>query len=245
MLAKVNKPHNIIVYGNSGTGKTTFACSHANEKHLVALLDIDNKAEHQINIQDKVKKGWIDIYPISAPIFGGGDFDYIKNISNIPKGYETIVKTISSIAKTKPKKYSTIVIDSGSRLVQHLISYIPAINAKTQMTQQLWGIFYNELVNRIIRVNTIPVNIIWIFHEKIIMDEITKAKSIHISIPGQLGTDIPSFFNEVYNTRIITLGEKYGYVCLTHATNVYIAKTSGNLKNTVLQDMSKILEGLA
>lgn len=247
MIAQVDKPRLFLFYGNSGTGKTTFACSAASADNLTALVDIDNKSSHQMNIRPLVEKGYVDLFPINESIFVGEDLDFVLNpkaIAKKPVGYEAIVHKINDIVKKEPKKYSTIVLDSGTRLVHHLISLIPPVNGKIQMDQNLWKVFSQEMCNRITRLMTVPVNWIWIFHERVIVDEVLKTKTINPSIPGQMGTAITTFFNEVYNTRVVPKGTEIVYACLTHADSIYDARTSGNLKNLERQDLPAIYNKL-
>jgi hypothetical protein len=244
MIKKLNFHTNFILYGKYGCGKTTCACSAPKP---IALIDADNKANNQVNIKPLVESGDVDIFPLNYPLIGGGDLDYIlkpDTANEIPEGYKAFVNLVNRIIKVETKEYATIVIDSGSRVIQHLIQLTTAVNNKAQMTPALWGIFYSELANRFTRILSIPINFIWIFHENVYIDETTKHQIISPSIPGQMGQDVGSYFNEVYSTKVEAIGDKYYYYLITKSCMKYNNRTSGNLELKEEPDIARIISKL-
>lgn len=245
MIASLEYYSNYLMYGNPGTGKTTFGCGATKP---IALIDIDNKAKTQRNIKHLIDAGDVDVYPISTALLGGGDLDYILNPNATPvvkpEGYEVIINVIHKIVHTAQKEYATIFLDSGTRLIQHLVQLIPPVNGKTQMTQNLWGVFHTEMVNRLSRILAIPINFVISFHERYTQDEITKELKVHPSVPGQMGLEIASFFNEVYHTRVDNMGGELCYYCVTGTDGKHVARTSGPLKYKEKQNLDLIIRKL-
>ena len=233
-----------VLYGRYGSGKTTGACT---APFPIAVIDADMKARNQSNIQALVKSGDVDIFPLNYPLVAGNDEDFLfrpDSTNPVPDGYRECLRLINRIVKQEPKEYATIVFDSGSRIIQHLIQATVAANGKTQMTQQLWGVFYTELANRFTRLSTIPVNFIWIFHERTVIDEITKQQQVIVSIPGQMGEDIGTFFNEVYNSKVDEIGGKHYYYYVTKSNAKHNNRTSGTLDLNEQPNISQIISKL-
>ncbi len=252
MIKKQEFWTNFILYGRFGSGKTTCGCSAPKP---IALIDADNKARGQSSIRKLVECGDVDIFPLSYPLIAGNDLDYVcepkksdasepkKNYS-IPEGYKAFVNLLARVLNEESKEYATVLVDSGSRIVQHLMQLIIAINSKTQMTENLWGVFYTEISNRLMKLMTVPICFIWTFHEKVIIDEVTKQQTVTASIPGQMGADIGSFFNEVYNTRVDVIGNVHKYYLVTKTNAKHANRTSGNLDLNEKPDLSIILKKL-
>lgn len=241
MIEAMDQWTNFILYGPPGSGKTTMACK---APYPIALIDIDNKARCQVNIQKKIREGQVVVFPINDLIFSGDDLDFVlkegKN-SVQPNGYRSIVETFSRIVKKEKVKFRTIVFDSGTRMVQHLMQLIQAANNRNQMDQQLWGVFLQEMVNRLNRTLMVPVNIVFIFHERYTEDAGSGRLHIHPSVPGQMGSEIAGYFNEVYHLRTEIIQSKRVYKCLTAGDNKYVARTSGKLADNEPSHLSKIV----
>lgn len=246
MIKELDFRTNILLYARAGAGKTTMACGAPKP---IALVDIDNKAQQQLNIKPLIESGVVDVFSIKSALMGGGDLDYIlkpETASPMPQGYQDIVKLIAHIVGPKVKKeYATLLVDSGTRFVQHLINLTTSINKKTQMTQNLWGVFGTEMANRLYRILGIPINVIMTFHERLDKDEASGELQVHPSIPGQTGTNIASYFNEVYHLRADEVAGEARYLALTGINNRYVARTSGPLKRLELQNMETIFQKLS
>lgn len=241
MIEKMDKWTNFILYGPPGSGKTTMACKAPTP---IALIDIDNKARCQVNIQKKIKEGKVVVFPISDLMFPGDDLDFVlneKKSAELPTGYTSVVKMYSQIVKKEPIKFRTVIFDSGTRMVQHLIQLIMAVNKRNQMDQQLWGIFLQQMVNQLNRTLLVPVNVVFIFHERYTEDASSGRLHIHPSVPGQMGSEIAGHFNEVYHLRTEIVQSKRVYTCLTAGDNKYVARTSGKLSDNEPSHLSKII----
>lgn len=244
MIKKMDFWTSFVLYGKYGVGKTTTCCTAPKP---IALIDADNKARNQVNIQELIKSGDVDLFPIDHPLIAGNDLDYIfkpDEVNKIPEGYRCFVKTVNRIVKEEKKEYATIIVDSGSMIVQHLVQAITATNNKTQMTPQLWLVFHTEMSNRLTRLSSVPVNFVWTFHERLIEDETTKKQQVVASIPGQMGDDIGRFFNEVYNVRVDEINGKHYYYLVTRSNGKYNNRTSGNLELNEYPNLQTIIDKL-
>lgn len=244
MIKKQSFWTNFILYGKFGCGKTTCSCTAPKP---IALLDCDNKAHNQTNIKSLVQSSEVDIYSFNYALVAGDELDYVMKPdtpNKVPDGYKSFVNLINKIVKEEPKEYASIVIDSGSRIVQHLIQLITAVNGKTQMNQNLWNVFATEMSNRLTRLMSIPVNFIWTFHERVNIDEVTKQQTVCCSIPGQTGDDIGSYFNEVYNCKVDEIAGKHYYYLVTRSNAKYNNRTSGYLDLKEEPNLTKIISKL-
>lgn len=194
----------VMVYGDSGTGKTTFLATFPRPY----IFDFDD--------------GLLSVR--------GKDIEYDRYVDEDelhPVAYTRFEKKLNSLIKEC--EYKTIGIDSLTMLQRALMNQVSFINNKAgkPMTLQEWGIVIDTLSRLFYKLMSVPVHLVMTAHEIIredpITGEITNTPLVYGSkLPGML----PLWFGEVYRTQIeYDKDRNRVYRVLTAATRRYTAKS--------------------
>jgi phage nucleotide-binding protein len=191
---KPNEDLKVLVYGDSGTGKTCFACGFPGP---IMVLDFDNKvssaAAHYAGTD---QLGQID-YENFAPVDEKGTSGERANI------------LLGEIKKDL--KYKTIVLDSlttfGDEMMKYLMRINPGIKRNTTRGVQLptlqdYGLargFFKAFIQELLN---IPCNIVVTAHIQIDKDEHTGAIVRSPMFAGKLAKELPIYFSEVYVSSV-------------------------------------------
>lgn len=211
-----------LLVGPPGSGKTTTACTL---EYPTLIVDVDKKAKKMFNIKHLVDSGNVDIiFPQSALVedrlrYRAANPD--KGPKKEPQGYYEIVDICNDIIDNLPQydKYKTFVVDSITRISEHLKSLLIYHRAQGKFASKVekqsksfddgdmnwpsWGSYlknFEELFNGFLGFER---NIIFTahLHEEWVKDEI--AKTAYVSsyrplIEGQIRNKLSGYFNEVY-----------------------------------------------
>jgi len=236
----------MLIYGDSGAGKTHFACQA--EDVVVVLAEPQGFA----TIHDANPK---------ATIVGSPD-----EIVGHPrcKNFQEIRTFFEAAAKGKlPKWVKTIVIDSLTEVQQLMIDEIvkkkrqalPQVAAKPgeekpkgpapEMTKQDWGTLSVNFRNFMRTLRGLPYNIICLALPEQDVDEETGKRTIVPKLSGGMKTAIPAYFNIVgYIYKQMTPNGMQRAVMLDSDSR-YLTKGYGGLVGVVEPDVRKWFRVLA
>lgn len=210
----------ILVYGNSGTGKTCFAAGFPTP---MLYLDFDNKVDSAAVYykNDKVRLADIDVRILSPNLAQNPIVLLQKIISDelIPQ------------QKAGAMKYKTLVLDSITTFSAACLNYIvqsnPGIkrNASAQGQQpclQDFGILKREFQKLIPGLLGLPMNIIMLGHISTEKDDLTGELIRGPLMDGSFAKELSLYFKEVYRSYVTDKGE---HVLQTKADSKYACRS--------------------
>lgn len=189
----VNKkiPITLLLKGPSGSGKTTKAVQFPKP----ALFNFDNNLKGL----SKLPKETIENLKIINPRAGIKD-EELKS----PAVFDNFVRQLSVVCADESVR--TIIIDSASRVSEYLKDKIlNSDSPSAQMSQPDWGTFgryWTWLGEHLIKAGELDKNVIFIFHEQFIKDELSGAIDIRLMVEGKTSTSFNMFFSDVWRTTV-------------------------------------------
>lgn len=184
----------ILIYGDSGSGKTCFACSFPGP---IYVFDFDNKVSSAAShLQGSEQLNLID-YDSYAPVDAKGTSGEAAN------------RKLGELKKDNP--YKTIVLDSLTTFGDEMMKYLMRINTgikrpSTQGVQmptlQDYGIarnFFKQLIQELLGFNC---NVIVTAHVQTEKDELTGQILRSPMFAGKLAKELPIYFAEVYHSFV-------------------------------------------
>lgn len=189
----------ILLYGNSGAGKTCFAASFPGP---ILYFDFDGKVDSAASFFAG-KKNLDEIHVVE--LAHGLHTDPIEEMDKILKLEET--------AGTPP--YKTIVIDSlttySNALLRHVIRTNPAIKRPTYAqgtgkSREDYGILLGEFSKRIPKLLSYKCNVVMLGHVDSERDELTGQIKNITRMDGSFNKDLPIFFKEVWRAYVDAKG---------------------------------------
>lgn len=203
-----------LLVGDAGSGKTTAACTC---EHPTFIIDIDAKADRMENLKPLVESGDITIHPVRIPLVRDSLRDRALHpddkIKKQPEGYLYVVDLLNLILENDEEyaRYNTIVLDSLTRLVEHmkrLLIYLRGqgkFGAKKDgdMNWPSWGSYLSNLEELFTEVVQMDKNFICTAHEKLETehDSLTDTNIIlghYPMVDGQMMKKLPGYFDEVF-----------------------------------------------
>ena len=164
----------MLLYGMSGTGKTSLAVSASKVEELGPVLYVD------------LERG-------TAPAAKYGDLDNMLVVQ--PASYQQFAELLVKISKSKDMPFQTIVIDTVDRL-QELIK-VHYQNTKGNDSFAMWAATYDKVIDLVNKIGfDLGLNLICITHESREVSEITKLSLIGPAFEGkQSFRKLPSIFD--------------------------------------------------
>ncbi len=223
----------ILLISQPGAGKTTCATTiEPGTKTLI--IDIDCKAHRMVNIKHLVDSGEVTILSIKEKLTSETLRQRALNpdqgLKKQPEGFLKTVDILNDIIDNKEeyRQYDTIVLDSLTRLVEHLkrlMTYNKTQGKfgkakesdKGDMNWPSWGTYLAVLEEVFTNITQINKNFICCAHE---MEEsetdlvtgVTIVNGYWPMVDGQFRRKIGGYFDEVYHltkTFSKTEGEKF------------------------------------
>lgn len=199
-----------LVYGNSGTGKTTFAGTFPDPY----FFDFN--------------QGMLSLR--------GENIAYDEYYDNLRRP-DAYLKFLAQIEKFKRdvKPFKTLVIDDWTSLGESTMRHIQLMNSNLDKTPNLheWQMLVKKMHEALYDMKLLDVNIVAVALEEILKDDITgEIKNQPLIIGKKLSERSPGWFDEVYRCQVgRDKDRKPVYQILTTSARRYVAKSrlSGRL----------------
>jgi hypothetical protein len=153
----------MLLYGMSGTGKTSLAVSASKVEELGPVLYVD------------LERG-------TAPAAKYGDLDNMLVVQ--PASYQQFAELLVKISKSKDMPFQTIVIDTVDRL-QELIKFHWK-STKPNDSFAMWDATYEKVIDLVNKISfDLGLNIICITHESRDVNDVSRLSLIGPSFEGK------------------------------------------------------------
>ena len=247
---------NYLLVGDAGAGKTTAACTC---EHPTLIIDVDCKAAKMENIQHLVKAGDVVIHPVRIPLvkdtFRHRALNPDKAIKIQPEGYLYVVDLLNRILEndTEFGMFNTIVLDSLTRLVEHMKRLLIFLRGQGKFGKKIdgdmnwpsWGSYLSNLEELFTEVVQMDKSFVCTVHQKLELEkdpvsEISTVLGYWPMIDGQMMKKLSGYFNECYFLeRKIKKNAPDEYLFRT-VGGKYCARTSLALEQTVPANILKL-----
>lgn len=188
---------NVLIYGKSGTGKTSFACCFP--KPYVFDFDKGLLSQRGRDVE----------------------YDTYKGLT----AYQDFELKLKELEMKCP--YETLVLDSITTMQEYLMDKILLANHKPMPTMHEWNVMIAELKDLFSRMTKMAQHTIFIAHEELKQDEITGEIVIQPLVVGKkLPPMLPMWFDEVYRAQVTRSKDgKPEFGLLTSSDVKYTART--------------------
>lgn len=175
-----------LVYGNNGTGKTTFASTWPNPVFLVPWLS-----------RGEMKTLAKQDFPVI----------YFKNLRELNEQTSALCKAVDN----KELVCDTIVVDNLTAMQIALKEELKATSGKAKLEWEDWDKLTSTFMRLLESLHKLPPHIIWITHEKIVRIDDDRMRA-EFNLMGQTRDLVPNFADMILHADVTDLkaaGSKY------------------------------------
>jgi len=254
---------NFLLISPPGGGKTTSACSG---RHPTLIVDVDGKAHEMMNIKPLIDKGDVVVKAFEDRLVEDKMSYRALHPDEPPKkqptGFISVVDFLNEIldGSAELDKFNTVVLDSLTRLSEHLKSLLVYLRGQGKFGKKIegdlnwpsWGSYlknWEELFSNMC--TYFQRDFICTAHLKIMTENTTMMVGPQVVetevvvgykplIDGQMRDKLSGYFNECYFLEAKTSGKNPKYQFRTRGTK-YDARTSLPLDEFEDADIMKIL----
>lgn len=240
----VTKPHFVLVYGASGTGKTHL-CGTLGELGKVLVIDVDNGYE-TLSCAPKLEKARSNIIPVSFDVFGDLDTAYKLCQKNDPALWSKKFGLYADNALTEP--FDWVVWDTWSELQFHMMEQLRkekshgafegSLAFRKNVEIQHWGMMTDLNKISVEELRKCKVNQVFIMQEKLQKDDLTGSIFGGPAIHGKMVEEMPAYFGIVIHTTTDTMGR---FVATTKSKGRWPAKSRRGDGKDVTDPTMKIM----
>jgi hypothetical protein len=221
----------LLVFGESGTGKTTFAASFPKP----FFLDFDKGV---LSLA-----GREEVYSESFKAASYGSMDEAGRQLSPQAEFARFQKTVRDlIPHIKAGEIQTIVLDSITTYADLCLNYVletgmTSKDKSNRLGQQPgiadWGMQMSIIKSTMNQLFALPCHFVATAHEQFEKDELTGALKGTPLATGKLAAQLPLWFDEVYRSNIQGQGTQARYVLSTKGSQGWVGKSrlDGLLKN--------------
>lgn len=167
---------NVLIYGQPGSGKTTFAGT-VQHKAKTLILSAESGLLSLRNLKDKEGK------PLNI------DYVSLNNFGDIEEAFKHL--------HMEKHDYKAVVMDSGTEIQQVCMDYILHQERRDRPQLQDWGTLNNKMVRMIRSFRDLPMHFIMTALEETDTDQTTGEVRVTPQFQGKLGKTISAYFDEV------------------------------------------------
>lgn len=196
----------LLVYGDSGVGKTCFAAMFPGP---IAFLDFDNKLSSAFNLLRATNADKINQIAFES-------FSTNRVAQEPYKRFHGVLSELEALVAAGKFNYKTIVLDSltlySEAMMNDIIKSHPQIKRAIAGHPSMndYGLANTHFSADIGRLLSLPCNVVCIGHIKEVTDEKTGDTSQTVMLTGKLAKYAPTIFREQY--RAFARTEKDGSV---------------------------------
>ena len=221
---KTDENIKILLFGDSGVGKTCFASKFPGPTHY---YDFDLKVGSVNNFNSSIDHITYDQYPMNK-----------FNPAESGKLFNDAMGELKKHAQAGTFPYKTIVIDSLTTLSDRIMEYLMKSNPgiKRVLTQggqapalQDYGVFRIFMKQFIAEILNFPCNIIMTAHVEDVKDETTGRILRVPMLTGKLAKELPIYFEEVYYAYVEGEGSTRKHVLQTQSDKKFNCRTQRGL----------------
>lgn len=230
----------LLVYGQSGAGKTVFATGAP--KPLV--LDFDGKVSsaasfYSVNDPSKLK-----------------DISY-EDMTDIPgqprpfRRFKAVLARLQKDAAAGTLQHETVIVDSLTLFIDSLMADIMAENPGVKRVHgvpalqdfQIMNIQFKDVMSQLLG---LPCHVIVIGHITSETNQETGKLFWKPLVPGKLADRLPQVFTEVYRAHVVRQNGQTEYLCQTSSDGDYVCRTQiPGLPQHVPSDFKRVANFMA
>lgn len=212
---------NIMLYGDMGSGKTTFATTFPKP---ILFFDIDNRYQTYAGVD-------------------GIEYETYKDEPKRPRAYRDFYKDLRKYAKEL--KYATVVLDSTTTLLDIMKSDLLGTGTGSGATEGLslpqWGTAVSRFEKIFNTFRSYDAHKIVISHQQMIKDDVSgEIMMVTMMVGKKFPQKAPIFFDEIYRcySEEVRLGRnerEKQYLIQTQSDRRFPARSSLNLRDNQSQ----------
>jgi hypothetical protein len=211
----------------------------------VLLYDADQKARKMFNLKPYIESKLLQVHEPQEKLAT----DLKRRItmprvapSSQPKGYLEFIEFITQLEKDKEPRADVLVIDSMTRLFEHMRRLILHVQGRGMMEIQDWGIILSNLEELFSTVFSLPYkHVILIAHDQTERDELVGRTEVKPLIDGQMKNKLGGYVEEMYYLQVEATKAGAEYRILTKPLGrVTQVRTSRDLQTYEPADFSMI-----
>ncbi len=215
----------LLLYGRSGSGKTTMCTTAPPPVHII---DVDGKASKIQAVSRAIERGLVEVVDVSTPLMKGsigGNFIKTEKYDE-PEGYIKIANILNEYLEGK-RKCVTLVLDSLTRVLDHMKRLIEHQNREQikKNPRARWDMYLQSVEELITGVLCANSNVIITAHELVTNegggdDEDDNAEvSRKPYVQGQMQYKLTGYFSNAWrcDPKINKKDNKSEYRSLTRA----------------------------
>lgn len=230
----------LLVYGQSGAGKTVFAAGAP--KPL--FLDFDGKvssAASYFSVNDPERLAEIS-------------YEDMTDVPGQPRPFRRFKAVLAQLQKEAAEgklKHETVVVDSLTLFIDALMADIMAENPGVKRVNgvpalqdfQIMNIQFKDVMSQLL---SLPCHVIVIGHITSETNQETGKIFWKPLVPGKLADRLPQIFTEVYRAYVVHNKGQTEYLCQTSSDGDYVCRTQvPGLPQHVPSDFMRIAKFMA
>jgi GTPase SAR1 family protein len=202
------KKQTILIIGPSGSGKTSLVGEGLSRTRFQDgyIFDTDYRLR---SLLTRYGKGTLDHISFDQFREAGGATSV--GFAAIQKKKQELYTTIRTAPNMLPR---TVVVDSGTFLANLVMKETLLLDGKKpDATPGLnhYGTATTKFLSFVSEMTAGPWNFIMTVHDDVVKDDITGALKYGIALTRKLRSQLPGYFNEVWETAVRTKGKEISY----------------------------------